>query len=119
MPAKPAPCIVIPRVCPYGNGEPYSAALDHENRVRIDLFLPHDPANRGNLAVWDGAHNEAHISYYWRTKAPRTPAQRAAARRAIARYRAFMRSIPASERQPVVERQRLPHDWRERAWQQA
>lgn len=116
---QPEPCIVIPRVISYRNAGAYAAWLDHETRTAIDLFLPHDPANRGNVVIWDGGHNEAHLTYYWRTKVPRTPAQVKAAAKAVARYRAFMESIPESDRQPVVERKRLPHDWRERAWRDA
>lgn len=114
--ASPPPCPVIARVYPWMGGAPYSAYLDHEHQIRIDLFLPLDPANPGRIVIWDGGHNEVPVSYYWRTKHPRTPEQKAAAQKAIKRYRAFLAGIPAEHRQTVIVRQRLPHNWRRIAW---
>ena len=111
--ANPPPCPVIARVCPWADGRPYSAYLDHEHQIRIDLFLPLDPANPGRIVIWDGCHSEAHVDYYRRTKPPRTPEQKAAAQKAIKRYRAFMAGIPAEYRQTVIERQRLPRYMRQ------
>lgn len=111
------PCVVIPRVTGYATAGARAAWIDHDTRVAIDLFLPHDPARVGHIVVWDGEHNEAGIAFYWRTKAPRTDAQRSAADEAVSRYRALIASLHESEQQPVVVRQRLPHDWRLVAWQ--
>ena len=111
-------CIVVPRVTAWGCSRPYAAYLDHDHRIRIDLFLPYDAANYGNLVVWDGGHNEASIEYYRnRTRYPSTPEQKAAAKQAVARYQSFMDSIPKEFRQTLVVREKLPWNWRRVAWE--
>ena len=113
-----APCLVIPRIVT-------SSALhfsipeswhDDQRYVCVELFLPHDPANPGMLACWDGCHNESSLGYYFDSKPPRTLAECDAADAAVRRYQSFMNSIPAEDRQPIVRRQRLPRDWRSIAW---
>lgn len=103
-------CPVIARVAPR------RCWPDRDTPV-IDLILPYDLANYGRIMTWDqqGGHCEAALDYYYETKAPRSPAEVEAAERAVRLYR---RHYDDAE-DPVVERQRLPHDWREHAWAQA
>ena len=107
--ADPATCLVIPRVAPRSE---WPAA----DRPAIDLFLPTDRANRGHIACWDGCHSEASMYFYFVTTAPRTPAEREAADALVARYRAFIASIPAEDQQVVEVRERLPRNWQALAW---
>lgn len=107
-------CPVLPRVVAYGDGRPHAAHLDHEARIRIELFLPLDQVRPGNIAVWDGCHNEADAAYYFnRSRAPVTPAELAAADRAVERYRAEMAAVVQIDVQRV---DRLPRAWRAVAW---
>jgi hypothetical protein len=104
------PCIVVvARVAPRDPDAPRGA------RRRVELFLPYDQVNRGNIAIWDGCHGEASLGYR-ETKAPRKPEHVAEAAEMVQRYRNFMASIPAEDRQEIVERQRLPNNWRDNAW---
>ncbi len=88
----------------------------------VTLFFPYDPANSGNLSCYArvGQHSEAHLTYYWKTRAPRTNLEKAAASEAIRQYRAHLAAILMDgEQLELVERQRLPHNFRKHAWEHA
>jgi hypothetical protein len=114
-----APCPVIARIVPARDRERSpDAEAGHVPQRDVILFLPHDPANPGNLLSWStlDSHGEASLGYYRDTKPPRTLGEREAAAAVVRRYRAWMASIPAEDQQEIVERPRLPYGWREHAW---
>ena len=82
-------CPVIPRIAP---------------GAAVELFLPADPVNPGRIGVWSpsGGHAEADLDYYFRSRRPRNLAGIEACDRIVDAYRAWMRSIPADDRQTVV-----------------
>lgn len=34
----------------------------------VELFFPEMSANKYNIVLWDGSHNEASMEYYWSTR---------------------------------------------------
>jgi hypothetical protein len=99
---KPVPCIVIARVTDTRMWSP-----------TVELFLPFDIVNYGNISCWDGCHSEASLDYYRKTKPPRTRIEREAAAARVQRYRELARATCGEE---IVERVRLPRGWRDHAW---
>lgn len=99
--------VVVPRVAP-------RHAWPDPTIPSCELFLPLDPARRGFIVVWDGAHNEAAMGYLNACRPPATDAERQAADRLIARYRAFVRRTP--DPCPVEVRHRMPENWTRVAW---
>lgn len=96
-------CPVIPRIVT-------ASALRYgwPTPVFVELFLPEDPVNAGNIACWDGCHNEASLDYYRASSPPRTEQERTAADRAVSAYRSWMASIPADAQQTIVRVERRP-----------
>lgn len=82
---------------------------------RVELFLPYELVNYGRIMTWHSSegHNEADWGYYAATRKPWREA--ADAERLIEEYKAFLQSIPGGPYEVRI-RQRLPNDWRERAW---
>lgn len=95
-PDRAIPCPVIPRMVRVARGD-----------FEALLFLPADPVNAGNVACWDGCHNEASIEFYRGSRPARTRAEHDACAAAVRRYAGFMASIPAADRQPLVIRERM------------
>jgi hypothetical protein len=84
---------------------------------RVELFLPYEPAKYGDIMTWHPSegHNEADWFYYAATRKPWR--EMVAAERMVEHYKAFLKRIDDGMHPYEVRvRQRLPNDWRERAW---
>lgn len=79
-------------------------------------FFPYSEATNGYLVCYAhiGQHSEGSLGYYMQTKAPRDPEAVAM----VAALREEVAQIYESEPDAVtlVEKKRLPHDFRDRAW---
>lgn len=80
----------------------------------LELFLPYDEVNRGYIACWHPSegHSEASLEFYWGTKPPHAYAKQAET--LFKQYEAFCASVEPRVRLQRV--QRLPNDWRTKAW---
>ena len=81
---------------------------------RVELFLPYDEVQYGNIGVWHPVHGhfEAQINYYWETIPPYAFAEEA--ERMIEQYRALLAAL--QEPYDLQVRKKMPHDWRKVAW---
>lgn len=100
----PNVCPVIVRLAPVRQEPPRARDLM--------LFLPHDPANRGNIACWDplSGHGEASLDFYHSTRPPWAFSAEALA--LVEEYRKLL----ASHGQTLRHLHRLTRDWRRYAW---
>lgn len=104
MSYAPNVCPVIVRLAPVRQEAPRGRDLV--------LFLPHDPANRGNIASWDflSGHGEASLDFYRLTRPPW--AFSAEVQALVEDYSYLL----ASHGQTLRQLHRLPRDWTRYAW---
>jgi len=101
---------VLIRVIPPDHLKKHSLA---EGRM-LELFLPYDEVSYGCIACWapDEGHSEASLEFYWGTKPPWAHVARAD--EMFKQYERFCASVEPRIRLSRV--QKLPNDWREKAW---